>query len=385
MHGPAQCYIAPPMNTPAAPDRPFRFFDNREKYLLFVTTCGEKWAIGERVGDELHHLHPTPPALRVFDAGTGDGTVMASVLRRLHGEFPTVPVVVTGKEISLEDVRLTLEKLPDRFSEHPQTVVLLTNLNYREAPDLLPSSRQARDRLNWHEVALEGHCAHEFDRQINTLRPRLAAWWKVETSPRTGNPVYVAPSVLVLYRADHRFALDNVIPRRDEKAPAYDLVIAAQPYRARHPADFKVRYVLAPLARALAPGGRMIAIQSTGQDPGMEIIRKVWPGEEPFRTPGPMLAEALHQHLDRDLPERAYESAIESSALFRYRLHVMPNEVEEHIGTSTLLAGWNAAVYVAQIDDARVTEAMSSSDYLHATGEVLARHGGLSHQRPREG
>ena len=366
------------MNAPASNgDRPFRFFDNREKYLLFVTTCGEKWAIGERVGDELHHLRPTPPALRVFDAGTGDGTVMASVLRRLHGAFPTVPFVVTGKEISLEDVRLTLEKLPDRFSEHPQTVVLLTNLNYREAPDLLPGDPQARKRLNWNEVALEGHCAHEFDRQLNALRPRLAEWWKVETSSRTGNPVYVAPSVLVLYRADHRFSLDNVIPRREEKAPAYDLVIAAQPYRARHPTSFKVRYVLAPLARALAPEGRMIAIQSTGQDPGMEIIRKVWPGEEPFRTPGPMLAEALHRHLEGELPDRAYESAIESSALFRYRLHVMPNEVEEHIGTSTLLAAWNAAVYVAQIDDARVTEAMSSGEYLHATGEVLARHGGL--------
>ena len=356
-------------------DRPFRFFDNREKYLLFVTTCGEKWAIGERVGDELQHLRPTPPALRVFDAGTGDGTVMASVLRRLHGEFPTVPFVVTGKEISLEDVRLTLEKLPDRFSEHPQMVVLLTNLNYREAPDLHP--KDSRTRLNWNEVALEGHCAHDFDRQLNALRPRLAEWWRVQTSPRTGNPVYVEPSVCVLYRADQRFALDNVIPRRGQPAPAYDLVIAAQPYRARHPTDFKVRYVLAPLAHALAPGGRMIAIQSTGQDPGMEIIRKVWPGEEPFRTPGPMLAEALCRHLQNEHPERRYENATESGALLRYRLHVMPNEVQEHIGTSTLLAAWNAAVYVAQIDDARVTEAMSGGDYLRATTEVLGRHGGL--------
>src|SRR5271170_954915 len=25
--------------------RNFRFYDNRQKYLLFVTTCGEKWAI----------------------------------------------------------------------------------------------------------------------------------------------------------------------------------------------------------------------------------------------------------------------------------------------------------------------------------------------------
>ena len=357
--------------------RPFRFFDNREKYLLFVTTCGEKWAIGERVGEELRQLCPSPPALNIFDAGTGDGTVMASVLRRLHGHFPTVPFVVTGKEISLEDVRLTLEKLPDRFSEHPQTVVLLTNLSYREAPDLLPSNPRARARFNWNEVALEGHCAHEFDRQINSLRHRLGEWWKVETSPRSGNPVYVNPSVLVLYRADHRFSLDNVIPRRESEAPAYDLVIAAQPFRARHPADFKVRYVLMPLARSLAPGGRMITIQSTGQDPGMEIIRRVWPDEEPFQTPGPMLSEALCHQLRTEAPERNYENESESSALFRYRLHVMPNEVREHIGTSTLLAAWNAAVYVAQIDDARVTEAMSSGGYLQSTAEVLARYGGL--------
>lgn len=360
-----------------SPQRPFRFFDNREKYLLFVTTCGEKWAIGERVGEELRHLCPTPPALNVFDAGTGDGTVMASVLRRLHGRFPTVPFVVTGKEISLEDVRLTLEKLPDRFSEHPQTVVLLTNLSYREAPELLPADPRARARFNWNEVALEGHCAHEFDRQINALRPRLAEWWRVGTSSRSGNPVYVNPTVLVLYRSDHRFMLDNVIPRREGRVPAYDLIIAAQPYRARHPTDFKVRYVLAPLARSLAPGGRMITIQSTGQDPGMEIIRRVWPGEEPFRTPGPMLSEALHRRLRAETPERTYENESDSNALFRYRLHVMPNEVREHIGTSTLLAAWNAAVYVAQIDDARVTEAMSSGNYLQSTAEVLARHDGL--------
>ena len=210
-------------------ERPFRFFDNREKYLLFVTTCSEKWAIGQRIGAELEALRPEPPALRVFDAGTGDGTVMASVLRQLHGHFPTVPFLVVGKEISLEDVRLTLEKLPDRFSEHPQTVVVLTNLNYREAPWLQPADEDARARVNWREVALEGHTAHEFDRQIANLRPILADWWKVRTSRNTGNPVYVEPSVIVLYRSDHRFALDAVIPKPGTPMGGYDLVIAAQP------------------------------------------------------------------------------------------------------------------------------------------------------------
>ena len=156
----------------------------------------------------------------MFDAGTGDGTVMASVLRQLHGHFPTVPFLVVGKEISLEDVRLTLEKLPDRFSEHPQTVVVLTNLNYREAPSLQPADEGARSRVNWREVALEGHTAHEFDRQIAELRPTLADWWKVRTSPSTGNPVYVEPSVVVLYRSDQRFALDAVIPRSGRRSAA---------------------------------------------------------------------------------------------------------------------------------------------------------------------
>jgi hypothetical protein len=135
--------------------------------------------------------------------------------------------------------------------------------------------------------------------------------------------------------------------------------------------------VLAPLAAALAPGGRMITVQATGQDPGMEIIRKVWPDEAPFQTPGPMLLEALMPQLAEDFPQRRYTSDAQRTNLFRYGLHVMPTEVREHIGTSTLLAAWNAAVYVAQIDDRQVTAAMTSGAYLDATSEVLARHGGL--------
>jgi len=86
----------------------FRFFDNRQKYLQFVSTCSEKEIISKRVGKEISFLNPSPPALRVFDAGMGDGTLLASVLRNLHQRFPTLPFYISGKEISLEDVRLCL-------------------------------------------------------------------------------------------------------------------------------------------------------------------------------------------------------------------------------------------------------------------------------------
>jgi hypothetical protein len=58
-------------------------------------------------------------------------------------------------------------------------------------------------------------------------------------------------------------------------------------------------------------------------------------------------------------------------------MHTLPTEIGNTIGTSTLLAAWNAAVYVAQIEDARLAEVMGDRAYLEATGDVLHRHGGL--------
>ena len=201
-----------PPNIPK--DRNFRFFDNRQKYLLFVNTCSEKGVVAQRVAMELANIHPRPPAVRVFDAGVGDGTVLTRVMRAMHNRFPTMPFYIVGKEISLEDVRLALEKMPDRYFEHPSTVLVMTNLYYREAPWLVPSSVAAATGLVWHEVALSGTTSHEFEQQITALGPFLAEHWRAHVSPKTGNPVYERPAVLVIYRDDHRFLLDPIIPRR---------------------------------------------------------------------------------------------------------------------------------------------------------------------------
>src|SRR3954468_17989400 len=144
---------------PSDPLRNFRFFDNRQKYLLFVNTCSEKWEVANRVSLELANIHPRPPAVRLFDAGVGDGTVLARVMRAMHDRFPTMPFYVVGKEISLEDIRLTLQKLPDRFVEHPSSVVVLTNLAYAEAPSLNVRSLSAAASLVWKEVAMDGTSA----------------------------------------------------------------------------------------------------------------------------------------------------------------------------------------------------------------------------------
>ena len=356
--------------------KPFRFYDNREKYLLFVTTCSEKWVIADRVGMELDHLRPSPPALRVFDAGMGDATVLNRVMRDLHHRFPTVPLLVVAKEISLEDVRLGLEKMADRFLEHPETVLVITNMRYDEAPTLTPRAGQPSSP-NWREVALSGASSHEFDEQIKALQPVVADGWRTRLSETSGNPVYVVPSVLVLYRQDRRFMLESVIPRPGREPLAYDLIVASQPYQARADAGRKARSVLAPLARALAPGGRMLTVQSTGRDPGMEIIRAIWPDEHPFRTPRQDLVRALEAELGGDAARYRFHVYPDHRSEFRFELKHLPEEVGSSIGTSTLLAAWNAAVYVAQVEDVRLTEALRSDRYLQATWDVLQKYGGL--------
>ena len=165
----------------------FRFFENRQKYLLFVHTCSEKRVIADRVALELGSIHPRPPALRVFDAGVGDGTVLARVMRSMHSRFPNMPFYIAGKEISLEDVRLTLNKVPDRLFEHPATVFVLTNMNYAEAPWLAPKSPTAAAGMIWREVALRGSSSGEFETQIADLQPFLEENWRAAVSARSGH------------------------------------------------------------------------------------------------------------------------------------------------------------------------------------------------------
>src|SRR5213596_4405429 len=85
------------------------------------------------------------------DAGMGDGTVLARVMREMHRRFPTVPFYIVGKEISLEDVRLSLRKMVDRFYEHPATVLVVTNMYYSEAPWLQPRAVEHATSMVWHE------------------------------------------------------------------------------------------------------------------------------------------------------------------------------------------------------------------------------------------
>lgn len=357
----------------------FRFYDNRQKYLMFVNTTSEKQLIADRALAEMADTRPQPPAIRVFDGGAGDGTALARILRGMHRRHPWVPFYVVAKEISMENIRLTLEKMPDRLQEHPATVLVLTNLKYSEAAALHPESAQAASTMVWHEVALEGATAGEFEEQLTALEPFLARFWQARISSASGNPLYRTPVVLVIHRRDHRFLLEPVLPRRGLARADMDFVLLSQPYRARAPLAFKTGRVVAPLVRSLRPGGKLMVVQSHGEDPGMEIVRAIWPQEDPFATDRATMLDAVKEELGSVARDYRFEVAADDEALFRYDVRTLPSETEAgmQMGSSTLVAAWNAASYVAQIEDDRLAAAMTGNRYLEATRDVLLRHRGL--------
>jgi hypothetical protein len=142
-------------------------------------------------------------------------------------------------------------------------------------------------------------------------------------------------------------------------------------------ATFKAEKVLAPLTRSLAPGGHLLAIQSRGGDPGLEIIQKLWPGENPFQVDRHQLIAALKQELGRDGRDFQINALPDEKSVFRYEMHTLPSEIGDRIGTSTLFAAWNAAIYVNQIEDERLDTVATTGAYLEATQQVLQKYGGL--------
>jgi hypothetical protein len=98
---------------------------------------------------------------------------------------------------------------------------------------------------------------------------------------------------------------------------------------------------------------------------------------QPFQIDRHQLLAALKTELGKDARDYTFSNLPDDKAVFRYQMHTLPSEIGDRVGTSTLFAAWNAAIYVAQIEDERVEQVARNSAYLDITAEVLQKHGGL--------
>ena len=350
-----------------------RFFDNRQRYLLFVTTTNEKAVIAEKLSHIINELKPVKPALKIFDAGVGDGAVLMNVLRIAHQKFPTVPFYVSCKDVSMEDARITIEKLADRFVEHPNMVFTISNLHYSEAGYLKSNNQSKQQNMNWSSIALDGDSSFGFYEQLRQLGPLLKENWRVEEN-KQGNTTYENPSVICIYRKDHEFTLDQIIPSKNESINEFDLVIVSQAYRSRASVEKKVNNVIKPMVSLLAPNGKMVAFHSYGNDPGLNAINQLWPDENPFPNKGHDIIQYMKNNLGNELNGKIH---FREPEIFEYKLRSQPNEINSGIATSLVFSAWNACTYVAQISDQMVKEKEADQSYIKCIEDIIRDHDGL--------
>ena len=106
-------------------------------------------------------------------------------------------------------------------------------------------------------------------------------------------------------------------------------------------------------------------------------MRKIWPDEDPFTVDRHELIKTLKEYLGRAAQNYNFNAGSDAKSLIRYYMHTLPTEISEAIGTSTLFAAWNAAIYVGQIEDERLEPVISSGEYLDATADILHKHNGI--------
>ena len=347
-----------------------KFFDNRQRYLLFVNTTNEKAIISEKLSYLIGDLQPSKPALKIFDAGVGDGAVLMNVLRICHQKFPTIPFYVSCKDVSMEDARITIEKLADRFVEHPNMVFSISNLHYSEAGNLKSNNTEKQKKMNWNEISLDGNSSFGFYEQLRKLSPLLKENWRVEEN-KYGNTTYENPSAIVIYRKDQEYSIDQIIPNRDKSLNEYDLIIVSQAYRSRASTEKKVKLVIKPMIDLIAPGGKLAIFHSCGNDQGMRAINMMWPKEIPFPNNGSDIIDYIKLNYDyEDLNFMKPET-------FQYKLRSQPNEINTGIATSLVFSAWNACTYVGQISDEMVKEKESDQSYIKCIEDIIRENDGL--------
>ena len=308
------------------------FFDSRDKYLSFVHTTDEKIKTAFYLANHIGEPPPRRPFF-VLDAGAGEGTVISTFLTALHKQIPRAPIVVVGKEISIDDICILLGYLPDRFAEHKSLVFHIVNLTYDEMDS--PGKF-----LHMHKV-LEGDTSRDFGLQLMNMSAFVKKHWALQTDD--GGVLRPQQKIaLSIYRQDQQLALAKLLslPRR------FDFIIASQPFRLRRALDKTAALIIAPLLRMLKSDGRMILIYSSGRDFSRALLRFLYPQVAPYQNSSPRrLLRAIGK-----IPECATKAAAARVSSFRYGFINMYLG-RKHFSLGSVFSLWKAVTYVGQISE----------------------------------
>ena len=324
-----------------------RFFDDRLKYLSFIQNTGEKKAISKEIYSYIANLSQNKSYLRLLDAGTGDGTINSNIIKSFHRYHPYTSLLMTGKEISYEDLKNTLEKMPDRFVEHPNLLITMTNVKFSEL-GLVESAKKIKNKkIREFNLILKSDNSFDFNQQIsgNRISNFIKKNWGIEIDNK-GRTSYSNPCIIRIYREDNKRQLNQFL-NNDYENNNYDLIIASQAYRAAASVKLKVNNVIGPLMSLLNKSGRLLITHSLGGENVQKILKVGFKDIEAFPNEAKDIIEFLKNSSFGE--DSIYSFSKPKNYNFQFK-KAPDQTVTELFGHNTD-AKWANILYVGQIPE----------------------------------
>ena len=318
------------------------FFDSRDKYLSFINSTNEKSKIAFEIATYLKKTKIKGDAFKIFDAGTGDGTIISTLLSAVHDKFPQDPIIVVGKEISIDDINALLSYLGYRFYEHKNLVFCITNVSYQDIYN------QNFDNCKFLKKELIGNSSFSFNQQLMGMNDVIKKNWELKEDSASTILKPKQKSFMAIYRKDQKISLNHLIPKKLQDIPKlYDFVIASQAFRLRSPYQRTLKLVLLPLLRMLDKKGQLFFIYSSGNDFTKKILNQFFPKISPFQYSDP---KAFISHVSNNINDfkKKYKVSV-SSLLFSF-LNISLSSTKKFSPMNSL-GLWNAITYVGQISE----------------------------------
>ena len=348
-----------------------RFFDDRLKYLSFIQNTGEKKAISEKIYSHIAGLSQNKSYLRVLDAGTGDGTIFSNIVKSFHRYHPYTSLLITGKEVSYEDLKNTLEKTPDRFVEHPNLLITMSNVKFSELGSIESSNKIKDKRVKKFNLVLKSDNSYDFNSQISgaKLGNFIKKNWGIEIDNR-GRTSYSSPCIIRIYREDNERHLKQFLGN-DYKNNKYDLIVASQAYRAASSVKVKVNNVIGPLMRLLNKSGKLIVTHSCGGESVQKILKLAFKDKEAF----PNTAKDIIEYL-KDNPfgeNNIYKFLNPISYYFKFRKS--PDQTVTELFGHNTDAKWANILYVGQIPEKDILNVEANSRLYNKVKQAVSSSG----------
>ena len=337
-----------------------RFFDDRLKYLSFIQNTGEKKAISLKLYPHIANMSKNKSYLRILDAGTGDGTIKSNVIKSFHKYHPYTSLLITGKEISYEDLKNTLDKMPDRFVEHPNLLVTMTNVKFSELGLIENSKKIKNKKVKEFNLVLNSNNSFDFNDQISgvTLGNFIKKNWGIEIDNKSRTS-YSNPCVIRIYRKDNEKHLKQFI-NNDYENNNYDLIIASQAYRAASSVKVKVNNVIGPLMRLLNKSGQLLVTHSSGGESIQKILKLAFKNKEAFPNNAKDIIEYLKDNPFGENNKYNYGKPIN----YTFKFKKAPDQTVTELFGHNTDAKWANILYVGQIPEKDI-QVLESNTRLH--------------------